>query len=108
MERSVGPIRKGGNELVDPSHVKMKEFIDSQITIKPKMKILDLGCGQGFDLNRLSRIVDEESRLIGIDSMEKSIGKAIERYGQDTRMQFLHGDFAQGIPFEDGSFDLVY
>lgn len=93
---------------MDPNNLKMREFIYSHITIKPKMKILDLGCGQGFDLFRISQLIDNESRLIGIDGIEKSIVKANELYGQDTRMKFINYDFAQGIPFEDSSFDLVY
>jgi ubiquinone/menaquinone biosynthesis C-methylase UbiE len=68
---------------------------------------LDLGCGQGYDLFRISQLVSEESCLFGIDSMESSINKANENYSRDPRLTFGHHNFSQEIPHDDNSFDLV-
>lgn len=92
---------------MDPNNIKMREFIYSLITIKPNMRILDLGCGQGYDLYRISQITDDETRLFGLDMIEKSIIKASENYGKDPRMKFSTHNFAKDIPFDDNHFDLV-
>jgi ubiquinone/menaquinone biosynthesis C-methylase UbiE len=92
---------------MDPNNTKMREFIYSLITLKPKMTILDLGCGQGNDLFRISQITDDESLLVGIDSIESSINKAKENYGHDSRMTFINHNFFQKIPYDDNSFDLI-
>ncbi|CAM4524866.1 ubiquinone/menaquinone biosynthesis C-methylase UbiE [Paenibacillus endophyticus] len=92
---------------MDPNNIRMREFIYSLIDIKPNITILDLGCGQGYDLFRISELLDDGSRLVGIDSMENSIIKAKKNYGQDVRINFINHNFAQDIPFNDDSFDLV-
>ncbi|MFC5528309.1 methyltransferase domain-containing protein [Cohnella yongneupensis] len=99
---------KGGRTIMDPNNVRMREFIYSLITINPKLTILDLGCGQGYDLFRISQLMDNESKLFGMDTNQKSIIKANENYGQDTRMNFIHHNFGQNIPFDENSFDLVF
>lgn len=49
----------GGGSIMDPSNVKMREFIYSLIHVKPAMSVLDLGCGTGYDLGRIAnRCVD--------------------------------------------------
>ncbi len=69
--------------------------------ISPK-SILDVGCGEGFILERLYRANIGEKN-IGIDFLEKAveIGKK-ERPHLDLRV----GDIYK-IPFKDNSFDLV-
>jgi ubiquinone/menaquinone biosynthesis C-methylase UbiE len=92
---------------MDPNNQKMREFIYSLITIKSGMTVLDLGCGQGYDLFRISELADQDSQFIGIDSIEGSVTKAREKYGCDSRMTIIHHDFSAGIPYGDNSFDLV-
>jgi ubiquinone/menaquinone biosynthesis C-methylase UbiE len=98
--------KRGGTNM-DPNNIKMREFIYSHILTKPNMSILDLGCGQGYDLFRISQITNQESRLIGIDNIQNSVIKAKENYGLDSRVTFIHQDFSQGIPYDDNTFDLV-
>ncbi|MGO4547846.1 methyltransferase domain-containing protein [Paenibacillus sp. 2TAB23] len=92
---------------MDPNNIRMREFIYSLIDIKPNITILDLGCGQGYDLSRISELVDDGSRLFGIDSIESSIIKAKKNYEQDSRINFITHNFAQNIPCNDDSYDLV-
>lgn len=93
---------------MDPNQLSMREFIYSLIGISPAMKILDVGCGKGYDLFRIAGLVDDRSRLTGLDVMEGAIVEARELYGNDSRLAFMHHDAAGNIPFEDGSFDLVF
>lgn len=92
---------------MDENYMKMREFIYSLINVKPCMNILDVGCGRGYDLFRISENLDGQSKLYGIDSIQAFVREAAEKYGSD-RIQFLFEDVRQGIPFQDQTFDVVY
>lgn len=68
-----------------------------------KMKVLDLGCGTGKLLRELVTYGAEGSNLFGLDLM-------VERLQTAQRLNFfshlVQGD-AAGLPFADGSFDLI-
>jgi len=68
---------------------------------KNREKILDLGCGNGryYDL-----LKEKQIEYIGLDSSEKMIGSAKERY---PGLNFQTGD-ALGMPFPDNFFDKVF
>jgi ubiquinone/menaquinone biosynthesis C-methylase UbiE len=93
---------------MDINNIKMREFIYSKIDFKPCMRILDLGCGKGYDLNRISELADNQSQLFGIDAIESSIATAKETYGNNSRLRFSMEDISKGIPFKDESFDVVF
>lgn len=93
---------------MDPNQLRMREFLYSLIAISPGMNILDVGCGKGYDLFRMAGLVDGRSRLIGLDAMDGAIAEAQESYGKDNRLAFKRHDASRSIPFEDGSFDLVF
>lgn len=42
---------------MDENNKKMREFIYSLIAVKPRMSLLDLGCGRGYDLCRMGELV---------------------------------------------------
>ncbi|NMB47140.1 MAG: methyltransferase domain-containing protein [Firmicutes bacterium] len=92
---------------MDLNNVKMREFIYSLIDVKPAMSVLDLGCGTGYDLGRIAQIVDEDSLLYGIDSMENSILRAKSQYHSDPRMKFTHDNIEGKLGFAGNSFDVV-
>lgn len=94
---------------MDENNIKMREFIYSLLYVSEgnSMNVLDVGCGRGYDLQRISELLDGKSTLYGIDSIEHFIHEAVEKYGND-RLRFLHEDIRQGIPFEDEHFDIVY
>jgi|SRR5690625_3142421 len=93
---------------MDENNIKMREFIYSQINVKPKIKLLDLGCGKGYDLGRISKLFDNDSKFYGIDAMEESIHSAKINYGHDGCFYFTCHDISQGIPFNEGTFDVVF
>ncbi len=92
---------------MDADNKQMRNFIYSLMDIKPKMSILDIGCGGGYDLGQIAKLVDNESRLFGIDLSEKAIVAAEKEYS-DPRLHFSSGDISQSIKFDDASFDLVF
>ncbi|HKQ85335.1 MAG TPA: glycosyltransferase, partial [Candidatus Acidoferrales bacterium] len=65
--------------------------------IPPRMRVLELGCGQGDLLAAL-----EPSRGVGIDLSEKMLERARERYPD---FQFFQGDVQDALPPE--KFDFI-
>jgi SAM-dependent methyltransferase len=68
-------------------------------------RVLEVGCGAGVDLVRFTR---GGAIVTGVDLAESAIALARENFGQ----QGLQGDLkvanGEHLPFDDGSFDLVY
>ena len=59
----------------------------------PAAKLLDVGCGTGW-------LADHFEHYTGIDGSADAVAAAVER-GRNVQQ----GDLAQGLPFEDASFD---
>ena len=74
---------------------KVQERIELE-TIRPKA--LDVGCGPGLVMELLSSMFDVQ----GIDSDPNMV-----RMVRDRGYQAVEGD-AASLPFQDGSFDIVY
>ncbi|MFT4703801.1 MAG: ubiquinone/menaquinone biosynthesis C-methylase UbiE [Bradymonadia bacterium] len=71
-----------------------------ELQVRPGSKVLEVGCGAG---NILERISDAE--LHGVDISDYIIEKARKRLGR--RATIIKGD-AEALPYEDQSFDRVY
>jgi ubiquinone/menaquinone biosynthesis C-methylase UbiE len=89
------PIQK---KLIDRF---LTEFVRQANIIKPK-NVLEVGCGEGFILQRLYK-ANIGTKRIGIDFLPRAI--------ELGKMQHPHLDLRVGniydIPFKDNSFDLV-
>jgi SAM-dependent methyltransferase len=68
---------------------------------KPKLKILDVGCGEG---TRLNTLLSPKSRGWGIDPSSKAIALAKTHY---PRHYFQIG-VGEKLPYASNSFDLIY
>ena len=66
--------------------------------------ILDLGCGQGHLLNIIKKTLNNKSKLIGIDSSDKSIMFAKENF-KDIDFQLFK--FIDKFNFQSNYFDLI-
>ena len=76
--------------------------------IEPSEKVLDIGCGAGFDLFCASRKVGSQGLAVGIDitpKMAVRAGRAFLRQGTDN-VQVLCGA-AEELPVAPGTFDVV-
>lgn len=77
-----------------------------QMPLKPGMRVLELGCGNGaLWLENLSHIPSEISILLS-DSSEGMVREVQHRLSEDQRFSFQTIDMDQ-IPYPDQSFDLV-
>jgi ubiquinone/menaquinone biosynthesis C-methylase UbiE len=73
------------------------------------IRILDLGCGLGYTLTRLSLLLPNEANVTGIDTNTRTLKKAaalLEKIGDSSKAKVKCAD-AEKMPFSDGYFDLV-
>ncbi|ELZ30563.1 type 11 methyltransferase [Halosimplex carlsbadense 2-9-1] len=68
-------------------------------------RVLDAGCGDGY---HAAALADRGADVIGVDASEGMVDTARERYGDRDRVEFRHGDLAEGLdPIADDGVDLV-
>jgi len=87
-----------------PFGLKLLDYVD----YKPGISVLDIGCGTGFPLTELAMRLGKSSTVYGIDPWVKAIERAnkkIEHYGIKN-IKLIEG-FAESIPLEKGSIDLI-
>ena len=76
--------------------------------IAPGEVVLDLGSGSGTDVFFAALEVGESGRVTGADFTDEQVAKAVRLRDRD---RFSQADFVEaridGLPFEDGSFDVV-
>lgn len=73
---------------------------------KPNFKILELGCGKGFNSSYLASS-NPGSTYFGIDISDKHLSYAQKRSENLTNLNFLYGDF-HSLEFDDNTFDIVF
>ena len=61
----------------------------------------DLGCGLGFDVRRLSKLVGPEGRAIGVDSSRSLLASARSASEGFPNVEFIQSDI-QHLPFATG------
>jgi len=66
-------------------------------------RVLDIACGEGYGSALLATAA---ASVMGIDSDEKTITHARERYGSAKKIEFLRGS-CSNIPLKDDSIDIV-
>lgn len=86
LERFNAPLREIGLRLVPP---------------REGMRVLDIGCGTGVQLQRYER---SGCRISGIDQSPAMLARARQRLSGDADL--THGS-AESLPYPDGQFDLV-
>jgi len=80
------------------------EFFDSYVPNWQGLKALDVGCGGGFTCEFMA---NRGMIVSGIDPSQNSIQVAQEHASQSgLKIDYSHG-FAEDLPYDDNSFDLV-
>jgi len=77
-------------------------------TLNPQEKVVDIGCGAGFDSLIAARMVSPGGQVVGIDMTPAMIEKA-KRAAQEIGINNVefHQSYAETLPFEDGWADVV-
>ena len=96
-------MKKWSSDVVD-----LLQSIYDLIDTQGSSNILDVGCGDGYDLWQISKLSPSNCRFWGIDSSSKSIQTAQAAGVFDGRFDFSVKDVSLGLPFDDGAFDLIF
>jgi len=75
----------------------------ARLSVEPIDRVLDVGCGTGALLGKLSRRYPQ-ARLAGVDPVPEMLGIARTRLLPSVD---LREGWAENLPFADGSFDAV-
>lgn len=65
-------------EQLGPNNVKMRNYIYSLIDFTEVKSILDIGCGDGYDLLQIAKLTQKNVRLVGIDKSTKKLMKHVK------------------------------
>lgn len=103
------PKGKLGNiqlKSMNKEHTPVSLWGLKHLDINPDDVILDVGCGGGININRMSK---KAKKVYGVDYSIESVNLSREVNRQeiyDGKVEVVKGD-VQSLPFEDDSFDIV-
>lgn len=92
----------GGYKYMDGYWKPVAEAMIKHYKLPEDAKILDIGCGKGFLMYELSRLLPK-AEIFGIDISRY----AVENAKEEVKDNIKFGS-ATSLPFEDNSFDFVY
>ncbi len=88
-----------------PSFQSYKAEMMRRLDLRPGHRVLDVGCGLGFDVDRVADCVGPEGEAVGVDLSRGFVDAATSRNsGGSSRARFVVGD-AHQLDFEDEAFD---
>jgi ubiquinone/menaquinone biosynthesis C-methylase UbiE len=74
--------------------------------LKDKMKVLDIGCGNGYAVRQIAKKIYPDGMACGVDISSNMIQTANNKSTEYPNTHFQIGTFDQ-LPFNDQSFDIV-
>lgn len=78
----------------------------SLLDIQENVRFLDIGCGTGWAVGEVARLVDNKGLFYGIDLSPKMIERAQSKFSGKDNFHFLQAN-AESIPLDDDSFDII-
>lgn len=106
------PVGQGGKEMLaqmSDHHAPITDMMIRLLDAQPTDTILDIGCGGGRALKRVSQIVTD-GKLVGVDYSETAVACTMEENADDIesgKMTAVQGSVSE-LPFDADSFDKVY
>ena len=92
---------------VPPNDVAIRQFFYSLIGLKNNGTIVDVGCGDGYDLREIAKALPSDARLVGLTWDGNTIEAAKASTDGDERFRFVAADAANGLPLESNSADVI-
>ncbi|KAH7913311.1 S-adenosyl-L-methionine-dependent methyltransferase [Hygrophoropsis aurantiaca] len=97
-------------EAFAASLARHEHYLAAQMSLRPGMRVLDVGCGVGGPAREIARFADVE--IIGLNNNEFQVGRArkyTKNAGLEGQVKFVKGDFMKLTEqFGEGYFDAVY
>src|SRR5579875_796432 len=98
--------RDGRGESMERHHSRIAGTIWERMELHSTVRVLDIGCGQGWALRLIARRAPEECVLVGLDISDEMIRLARESSHSYSNMRFHCGQ-AQNIPEPDSYFTKI-
>lgn len=90
-----------------PADLSIREYVYCHIDWANAKSLLDLGCGDGYDLRRIAERASPDALLVGLDNSAVSIDEGRNAGSGYEQLIFQVADIEKGIPFDEGSFDII-
>jgi ubiquinone/menaquinone biosynthesis C-methylase UbiE len=78
----------------------------SLLDLKENVNMLDIGCGSGWALDQVSKLVNDKGTFFGVDLSAKMIERALDNFKRRENFHFIIAN-AEEIPFEGNYFDVI-
>lgn len=92
------------------SLARHEHYLASQMSLRPGMRVLDIGCGVGGPARQIATFADVT--IVGLNNNEFQVGRArnyTKRMGLENQVKFVKGDFMKLVEqFGENYFDAVY
>jgi len=89
------------------SLARHEHYLAAQMTLRPGMRVLDVGCGIGGPAREIAHFVDVN--IVGVNNNAFQVGRARQKTkdaGLEDQVQFVKGDFMKlSEQFGENSFD---
>lgn len=86
-----------------------EHYLAARMNIRPKMRVLDVGCGVGGPAREIARFTDAE--IVGVNNNAFQVERAnryTKKAGLEGQVSFVKGDFmALAEQFGENRFDAV-
>ncbi|KAI0295758.1 delta-sterol C-methyltransferase, partial [Russula brevipes] len=97
-------------EAFAASLARHEHYLSAQMSLRPGMRVLDVGCGVGGPAREIARFSD--AKVVGLNNNDFQIGRArkyTKAAGLEDQVQFVKGDFMKlSEQFGENAFDAVY
>ena len=97
-------------EAFAASLARHEHYLAAQMTLRPGMRVLDVGCGVGGPAREIARFADVN--IVGLNNNDFQVGRARKltaKAGLSDTVSYTVGDFMKlSEQFGENSFDAVY
>ncbi|TFG13559.1 MAG: methyltransferase domain-containing protein [Promethearchaeota archaeon] len=107
-KKPVGPFGRIVGEYMGKIHQNVTEWGLDKVKINSNAIVLEIGCGAGYNINNLTKIV-KNGKIYGIDYSETMVKLASENnknHIEKGQVEIRYGTVSS-LPFSENTFDII-
>jgi len=85
---------------------KCQRGVISLLDLKENLTVLDIGCGTGWALGQIAKMVNSNGSFYGVDISTQMIERAKEKFADNKQFHFVKSN-AESIPFDNDLFNII-